>query len=583
MSRKPFALIALLIIVVMVVTACGPAATPVPPTKAPEPTKPAAPEPTKPPAPTATKPPEPTKAPAKPKIVTFSFVQEPDNLNPMYSTMWFSWLARGFWMVPLWSFNDKAEPVAEIAKEVPSTANGGVSADGKTITYMLRKEAVWSDGTPITADDFKFTYEMIMSDKNKVLTRSPYDKIESVEAAAPDKLVVKMKQPYAGWLSNLFNYVLPKHVLEPVFKKDGTLDNAEWNRKPTVGHGPFVFKEWKSGGTMTFDANPKYWRGRPKLDQIYLRFVPDDASQLAALKTGDVDIGVWFAYSDVPDLEKTGNIRIQMAASGYSEIWLMNVNPKTAHPAFQDEKVRMAVVMGVDRNKITKDLLYGLTKPLVGWWDGTPYGDDPELKEIPYDPEGAKKLLDEAGWKVGKDGIREKGGKKLEIRFATTTREVRKNVQVITQQALANIGIKVVLSNYPGDVFFNGYKDKGPIATGQFEIAEWSANPTGWPDPDVEIFLCSQIPSDQNPSGTNWGGTCDKDLDKLLQEQSTTLDVAKRAQLFRQIAKILRDKAYHLSMWNDPDMWGVNKRLVNTKFSGAIPFFYNIYEWDIAP
>jgi len=581
MSRKPFALIALLIIVVMVVTACGPAATPVPPTKAPEPTKPPAPAATQPPAPT--KPPEPTKAPAKPKIVTFSFVQEPDNLNPMYTTMWFSWLARGFWMVPLWSFNDKAEPVPEIAKEVPSTANGGVSADGKTITYMLRKEAVWSDGTPITADDLKFTYEMIMSDKNKVLTRSPYDKIESVEAAAPDKLVVKMKQPYAGWLSNLFNYVLPKHVLEPVFKKDGTLDNAEWNRKPTVSHGPFVFKEWKSGGTMTFDANPKYWRGRPKLDQIYLRFVPDDASQLAALKTGDVDIGVWFAYSDVPDLEKTGNIRIQMAASGYSEIWLMNVNPKTAHPAFQDEKVRMAVVMGVDRNKITKDLLYGLTKPLVGWWDGTPYGDDPELKEIPYDPEGAKKLLDEAGWKVGKDGIREKGGKKLEIRFATTTREVRKNVQVITQQSLANIGIKVVLSNYPGDVFFNGYKDKGPIATGQFEIAEWSANPSGWPDPDVEIFLCDQIPSDKNPSGTNWGGTCDKDLDKLLQDQSTTLDVAKRAQLFRGIAKILRDKAYHLSMWNDPDMWGVNKRLVNTKFSGAVPFFYNIYEWDVAP
>ena len=161
---------------------------------------------------------------------------------------------------------------------------------------------------------------------------------------------------------------------------------------------------------MVFEANPKYWRGRPKLDQVYLRFVPDDAAQLAALKTGDVDIGVWFAYSDVPDLEKTGNIRIQMAASGYSEIWLMNVNPKTAHPAFLDDKVRMAVLMGVDRNKIVKDLLFGLTKPLIGWWDGTPYGAAPDLKEIPYDPEAAKKLLDEAGWKPGPDGIRQKDG-----------------------------------------------------------------------------------------------------------------------------------------------------------------------------
>jgi peptide/nickel transport system substrate-binding protein len=254
MSRKFFVLVTLLV-VAMVVTACAPAATPVPPTKAPEATKPPAPAATQPPAPT--KAPEPTKAPAKPKIVSFAFVQEPDNLNPMYSTMWFSWLTRGFWLVPLWSYDDKVQPVPEIAKEVPTTANGGVSADGKTITYMLRKEAIWSDGTPITADDFKFTYEMIMSDKNKVLTRSPYDKIESVEAAAPDKLVVKMKQPYAGWQSGLFNYVLPKHILEPVFKKDGTLDNAEWNRKPTVGHGPFVFKEWKSGSNMVFEANPK--------------------------------------------------------------------------------------------------------------------------------------------------------------------------------------------------------------------------------------------------------------------------------------------------------------------------------------
>ncbi len=583
-SHKAIGWIAALAIVAALIGSCAAPAAPAAPTQPPAaPAQPAA--PTQPPAaPTAA--PQPTAAPAqaaKPKVVTFSFVQEPDNLNPLYTTMWFSWLTRGFWLMPMIKFDNGAKPIPELAAEIPSVDNGGVSKDGKTITYMLQKQATWSDGTPLTADDFVFTYQMIMSDKNKVLTRNPYDAfVDSVEAAAPDKLVVHLKKPYAGWLPGLFNFVLPKHVLEPVFQKDGTLDNAAWNRKPTVSLGPFLFKDWTSGAQMVFEANPNYWRGRPKLDQIYLRFVPDDASQLAALKTGDVDIGVWFAYSDMPDLEKSGNIRFQTASSGYQEEWILNVNPKTAHPAFLDQKVRMAVLMGVDRNRITKELLYGLTKPLKSWWDLSPYGDDPTLAEVPYDPEGAKKLLDEAGWKVGADGIRAKDGKKLEIRFATTTREVRKNVQVIVQQELGDIGIKVNLSNYAGDVFFNGYKDKGPIATGQFEIAEWSANPHSWPDPDTEVWSCDQIPSDQNPSGTNWQGLCDKNLDPLLTQQATELDMNKRIDLFHQIAKIVRDQAYWVSMWNDPDVWGVNKRLINTNFSGAIPFFYNVSEWDIA-
>jgi peptide/nickel transport system substrate-binding protein len=589
-SRKVIGWIIAIGVIALLLAGCAQPAAPVPATQPPAaptqppaaPTQPPA-APTQPPAAPTQPPPAPTQAAAKPKVVTFSFVQEADNLNPMYTTMWFSWLMRGFWLTPMVMFDDKAQPVPEIAKEIPSIENGGVSQDGMTITYTLRKEAVWSDGTPLTADDFVFTYQMIMSDKNKVLTRAPYDKyVESVEATAPDKLVIHMKKPFAGWLSGMFNYVLPKHVLEPVFQKDGTLDNAEWNRNPTVGHGPFVFKDWVSGSHMVFEANPTYWRGRPKLDQIYVRFVPDDASQLAALKTGDVDFGVWFAYSDVPDLEKTGNIRIQMAQSGYSEVWYLNVNPKTASPGFLDEKVRMAVLMAVDRENICKELLYGLTKPLNSWWDGSPYGDDPALKPIPYDPEGAKALLDEAGWKVGSDGIREKDGQKLVLRFVTTTREVRMNVQVIVQQELADLGIKVELVNYPGDVFFNGYADQGPIATGQYDIAEWSSNPYGWPDPDTEVFRCDQIPTDENPSGTNWQGLCDKELDNLFEEQATTLDTAKRAELFHQIAKILRDKAYFVSMWNDPDMWAVNKRVVNTKFSGAVPFFYNIMEWDIA-
>jgi peptide/nickel transport system substrate-binding protein len=159
----------------------------------------------------------------------------------------------------------------------------------------LRKDITWSDGTPLTADDFIFTYQMIISPKNAVASTDPYDKIDTMTAPDPQTVVIKFKEPYAPWQAKVFQIVstgsgaLPKHILEPVFKKDGTLDKADWNRKPTVGFGPFVFKEWQSGSSLTFVANPNYYKGKPKIDQIFIKIVPDDAAQLAAMKAGTIE------------------------------------------------------------------------------------------------------------------------------------------------------------------------------------------------------------------------------------------------------------------------------------------------------
>ena len=539
--------------------------------------------------------------PATPPPPTFSgtatitFVQEPDNLNPLYTTMFFSGITRDFWLKALWSFDDNNQPIPEIAAEIPSAANGGLSADGKTLTVKLRDDVTWSDGTPLTADDFVFTYEMIVSDKNVVQTRYPYeDYVASVEAKDPHTLVVHFKEPFAAWLTNIFSGspsagqgVLPKHILQPVFEKEGTLDNAAWNRAPTVGLGPFVFTEWESGSHIIFTANPK-WIRPPKLEQIFVRIVPDDAAQEAAILAGDTDIGVFLSSDQIEKLEAGGTVDVMAVSSGYDEGWFLNVNPETTHPAMLDVNVRKAIALPTDRFTIVKDLLVEEVNPVnTTFWDGTaPYG-DPSLKPYPYDPEQAKQLLDAAGWTDSDgDGVRDKmiDGQKvdLKLRYITNDRELRKNVQAVVQQQWALVGIGAELVNYSSDVYWNGYNDDGPQAQGLYEVAEYSSVGS-FPDPEISSnWLCDQISSADNPDGANWQGYCNPQLDELLKKQATTLDRDVRIQLYYQIQKIMYDEVIYIGIWKDPDLWSVNKRLQGAKLSGATPF-WNGHEWAVSP
>lgn len=517
----------------------------------------------------------PTKTP---KVAKFIFTQEFDSLNPLYTNMWFSAITHQIWNCWAWDFDELNNPRPILVKEMPSAANGGISADGKTITMKLRDDIVWSDGEKITSADFAFTYNMTVDPKNAVSSTSPYDKIVSFETPDEQTVVMTFEEAYAPWVGTLWHGIIPEHVLKPVFDQNGTIDNAEWNRAPSVGCGPFVFKEWESGSFSRFQANEKYWLGKPKLDEIFIRFVPDDASQIAALKAGDGDLGTFFPFSDVPDLEKAG-ISVIKSFSGYNEVWYLNVHPDKAHPALLDVRVRKALAYGFDRATLVNDLLLGKTAPAATMWDNSPYV-DPSLTPYPYDPEKAKSLLDEAGWKdTNNDGVRDKDGVELVLRYGTTTREIRQDTQAVAQQQLAAIGVKVELSNYDSDIYFAGYGENGPAARGELDIFEYSTV-TQFPDPDSSDFLCSEIPSDESPAGVNWTGLCDKELDQLFQLQATQVDFSERQQTFWKISKLIYDQVYTLGLWQDPDLFGISSRLTNVKISGATPFF-NIIEWDM--
>jgi peptide/nickel transport system substrate-binding protein len=562
----------LMVAFVLALSACGAPASEAPAAEAPAAEAPAATE-----APAAEAP-----APTFSGTATITFVQEPDNLNPMYTSMSFSGYLRPFYLKPSWDFDENGNTVPVLVKEIPSIDNGGLSADGKTITFKLRDDVKWSDGEPLTADDYAFTFEMIMSEKNTPIGRYPYDTfVDSVVAQDPTTVVINLKEPFAAWQTSLFYWILPKHVLQPVFDADGTIDQAEWNRNPTVCLGPFMLSEWETGSHLAFKANP-IWFNPPKLEQIFVRIVPDDAAQEAAILAGDTDIGTFLSSDQIEKLEAGGKVKVVPVTSGYNEAWFLNVNAETAHPAMQDVNVRKAIALSVDRNTIVKDLLMADINPVnVTFWDMTPPYQTDTLKAYLYDPEEAKNLLDEAGWVDSNgDGIRDKDGVELVIRFITNQRELRKNVQAVVEQQWKQVGIGTELVNYSSDVFWNGFNDGGPQAQGLYEVAEYSSVQNAFPDPDTDVFTCDQIVNADNPDGSNDQGYCNPELDALFKQQAVEMDPAKRKELFNQIEQIMYDDYIYIGMWKDPDLWSVNSRLQGVRFSGVYPF-WNAYEWEI--
>jgi peptide/nickel transport system substrate-binding protein len=384
-------------------------------------------------------------------------------------------------------------------------------------------------------------------------------------------------EPFVPWAGALYEELLPEHVLRPVFEADGNLIGADWNEAPTVGCGPYVFDEWESGSYMRFVRNENYFDAPAKIDEIFLRIVPDDASQVAALRTGEGDFGTFFSYSDMPTLEEAG-VEIIMAPSGYNEGWYFYFGEE-AHPALADVRVRQAIAMCFDRFSLVNDLLLGKTEVAASFWHNTPW-QDPNLEAWPYDPERANALLDEAGWVDSNgDGVRDKDGVELALTHGTTTREVRADTQAVAQQQLADCGIQLDIIGYASDVFFLSYGEGGPPSSGELDIFQYSGN-TAYPDPDTSRFRCTEVPSDEFPDGTNDQKLCDEQLEALFVKQATQMDLAEREQTLHEMSRYMTENVYWLGLWYDPDAFGASSRLKNVRISGATPF-YNINEWDI--
>ena len=512
------------------------------------------------------------------KAATFLWIQEFDSFNPLYTQMWEATITQQLWNCWAWDWDEANNVHPVLVKEIPTQANGDIAPNGRVITFRLRDDITWSDGQPITSADFVFTYQMAIAPDNTVITRYPYDQIQEVEAPDARTVVVTFSEPFAPWLGTLWQGLLPAHILQPVYERAGTIDNAEWNRKPTVGCGPFVFSEWTPGSMVRFETNSRYWLGRPAIDEIVVRFVSDRASQVAALRSGTADLGVAIVYADAPALQEAG-LTLFTTYTGYNEGIFFYLDPQKGHPALQDVRVRQAIAMGTDRDVFCQEHFYGLTQPAATGWDNTIWV-DPTLGPWPYNPNRARQLLDEAGWiDTDDDGVRDKDGITLALNHGTTTSELRHEAQVYFQEQMAAIGVQINLQSYEDDLFFADFANGGPVATGQLDLFEYSSAPR-FPDPDTDEWLCAEIPSAENVNGRNWTAHCDPNVDALFKAQSSQMDPVKRQDTFQQITRHIYGNVYWLGLWQDPDLWVVGPRLQNVRISAAAPFF-NVHEWEL--
>jgi len=333
---------------------------------------------------------------------------------------------------------------AVFAKELmPATEHNPI------LLFHLRPGVKFHDGYPVGAEDVKFTYEAIMNPKNLSPVIANYEPVKTVEVIDPLTVKIIYKRLYSPALSTWGIGILPKHLLDSqALKKEAaglgkdpktfSIRQSAFNRHP-VGCGPFKFQTWKSDQYIILDRFHDYWEGPPNYHQYVYRIIPDPLTQEMEFYAGTLD-----SYSVEPHqvkrLEKDPRFQHFSGTSfGYTYI---GYNER--RKPFDDPRVRRALGMAIDVNKIIKYVLYGQGERITGpFVKQTDYYDH-KIKPLPYDPEGALKLLAAAGWKRNKAGYLEKNGKPFEFTLITNNgNELRKAVLAIAQDAWKQIGIDV--------------------------------------------------------------------------------------------------------------------------------------------
>ncbi len=521
------------------------------------------------------------------KVVTLGIYQEPENLNTYIGVQTVITYVHRPFAEYLIDVNDRGEYVPVLAAEVPSVENGGVSKDGLTITYKLKKGVKWSDGQPFTSADVKFTWEALVNPKNLVKSRSGYELIESVETPDDYTAVVKYREYYAPYLTR-FAPVLPKHILG----KLENMNDAPYNRMP-VGTGPFKVTEWVSGDHITMVKNPDYREAdKVKIDKLFFKIIPSREVGIAQIQAGDID-GVWdLIEAQIPMMERNPEVTLCLSSALVSERLIMNHstpvapnngNPDYPHPVLADVKVRQAIQYAIDKQTIIDKLLYGKAQPGTteipdGW------AHNPSVKPTEYNPKKAMQLLDEAGWKPGSGGIREKGGTRLRLKITTTTgNKLREMVEQVLVAQMKAVGIEFYIENVPSSVLFGSWSNDADRKKGRYDILMYTTGPGIDPHQQYEGYFHSKnIPTVANGgSGYNYTRHRDAELDKWLETAGKAPSMEKRADAYRKAQERVAEIVPHIYLYRR-----VNVHVFRNNVKGWKPNGYGIIDavetWNVA-
>lgn len=510
----------------------------------------------------------------KPHVLRLTDTEDVENLNPtLTQDTPVSLLIGPLTMGYLVRWDKQGNPIPELITEIPTQHNGGVSADGKTITYHIRKGVKWSDGVAFDADDVVFSIKAVLNPANNVVSRTGWDRIKKIDE--PDKytVVLHMSAPYSPFLETFFSTagaqpcVMPKHILGNL----PNINNAPYNAKP-VGIGPFMVKEWQRGSRVVMVANPYYFRGQPKLKEIDYEIITNTNTTLTSLQSKSLDL----SYQSPPNLVSQYRAMTGFVTWAQPSYYFRHIDFNLTRPALKDPVVRQALRYATDRAEVINKLYQGVgimqeePAPKVA-----PYF-DPSIQQTPFDIAKANQMLDQDGWKRGSDGIRAKNGVRLDLNFATAS-GIAINDQMIEllRQTWKQIGVNITVSHYLNTLLFSPYANGGILYRGKFDVAyfAWGLDAIGDMSP---LYSCAQIP----PQGQNILHWCNQTAEKAMLAFYKHFDQSQRNKDDAIVMEQLNKDVPTIIMMGTEAVWVYNKDLKN--FSpGALSPFDNFMDVDI--
>ena len=442
-----------------------------------------------------------------------------------------------------------------------------ISDDQKTITFKLKENLFWADGTPLTSDDVLFTWRLV-TDPN---TRTPYasDYLLVKDAQTPNKqtFTVTYEQNYAPALDTWASLqILPKHVL-----KDEDINNTFFSRKPT-GSGYYQLDQWINGQQVTLKRNKNSTQGQALIEKLTSRIIPDTSSQFLELIADNIDlmninpIQYQRVFPSREDLKQKIGLYKELG-NGYT---YLGFNLKQA--PFNDPKVRQAMNYAINKEEIIKGVLLGLGEAIASPYKPGTRWDNESLSPYPYDPSKALALLKEAGYQKNTAGILVKDGKPFEFEILTNQNKQREMTAVLVQRRLKEIGIDVKIRVLEWASFINRF-----IKTGDFKavVLGWSLSL----DPDqFNIWHSSQ----QGPGQFNFVGYENPRVDELLELGRRELDNDKREEIYHEFSKLLLEDSPIVYLYAGYGLSAINKRVQGIKKPAPPAGIYqNSYEWFI--
>ena len=481
--------------------------------------------------------------------------QAPTLLNPHFASGTKDQIASRIFFEPLAGWDKEGNLIPQLAAEVPTRQNGGLSADGRQVTWKLKPNVKWHDGKPLTADDVVFTAEYAADPATAAYTTGSYtnNKVEKIDDLTNR---VTFKDPTPFWADafvGVTGQILPKHHFGEF--KGAKSREAPANLKP-VGTGPYKFVDFKPGDVLTGERNPDYHApNQPFFDRIELKGGGDAVSAArAVLQTGEYDYAWNLQVEDevLKRMEAGGRGKTSAVVSGDIEYIILNTTDpwtevggerssvKTKHPTLADPAVRQAINLLIDRDSIQK-FIYGRGGVATASFVNEPGRFKSKKLKYEFSIDKANKILDDAGYKRGADGVREKDGKKLKYVYQTSINAPRQKTQAVIKQACQKVGIDLELKSVTASVFFSSDIANPDTYTKLYCDIEMYT--TTQPQPDPERFL-NQLVSweiankDNKWLGRNVSRYSDPAADEAYRAAQKELDPVKRAALLIRVDEI---------------------------------------------